>query len=103
MAKVNKNLRCCYNDLTLTLLQFLSTMKFEDAASIPPYLTTAIVGLYAERSQKEAPQLLPPWIEGGRGKYNGEPIVIFGGASSVGQFSKCSLATIYREASLTTF
>ena len=61
-------------------------MTFEDAASMPLCLTTAVVGLYAARTQKEAPQLLPPWIEGGRDKYKDEPIVIFGGASSVGQF-----------------
>ena len=63
-------------------------MKFEDAASIALCLTTAVVGLYAARTSKEAPQLLPPWVEGGRDKYKDEPIVIFGGASSVGQFGK---------------
>ena len=31
--------------------------------------------------------LVAPWEEGGLGKYAGKPIVIFGGASSVGQYS----------------
>lgn len=32
--------------------------------------------------------MLAPWKEGGRGKYAGQPIVIFGGSSSVGQFGE---------------
>ncbi|VDB83121.1 unnamed protein product [Peniophora sp. CBMAI 1063] len=31
-------------------------------------------------------ELTPPWKEGGLGKYSGQPIVVFGGSSSVGQF-----------------
>lgn len=30
--------------------------------------------------------LTPPWEAGGRGKYHDQPIVVFGGATSVGQY-----------------
>lgn len=49
-------------------------------------LTTAAVGLYNSKENGYGAGLYPPWEEGGRGKYAGKPIVIFGGASSVGQF-----------------
>ena len=35
--------------------------------------------------------LTPPWEAGGRGKYHGQPIIVFGGASSVGQYGKLSI------------
>ena len=49
-------------------------------------MATAGMGLY---DKKQKPMgglgLTPPWVEGGRGKYAGEPIIIMSGASGVGQ------------------
>ncbi|CCM04347.1 uncharacterized protein FIBRA_06519 [Fibroporia radiculosa] len=59
------------------------SLSFEEAASIPLGITTAAIGLY---SKVGGAGLFPPWEEGGRGLYRGKPIVVFGGASSVGQF-----------------
>ena len=64
-------------------------MTFDQAASISVTLTTAAVGLYHSRKDGYGAGLLPPWEAGGRGKYAGQAIVIFGGASSVGQFGQC--------------
>ncbi|KAF7979686.1 hypothetical protein HWV62_41695 [Athelia sp. TMB] len=64
-------------------------VTFDQAASISVTLTTAAVGLYHSREHGYGAGLLPPWEAGGRGKYAGQPIVIFGGASSVGQFGQC--------------
>ena len=69
-------------------------MKFEDAASIPITLTTAIVGLYADRQSKDAPHFIPPWEEGGRDKYKGQPILITGGSTSVGQYGGSAFPTL---------
>ncbi|EMD31500.1 hypothetical protein CERSUDRAFT_162941 [Gelatoporia subvermispora B] len=63
-----------------------SNITVDEAATIPLGLATAALGLfdlYAAGSAK----LFPPWVEGGRGKYAGKAIVIFGGASSVGQYT----------------
>ncbi|CCM07171.1 uncharacterized protein FIBRA_09510 [Fibroporia radiculosa] len=61
----------------------LALLSFEEAASIPLGITTAAIGLY---SKVGGAGLFPPWEEGGRGLYRGKPIVVFGVASSVGQF-----------------
>ena len=36
-------------------------------------------------------QLTPPWVEGGLNKYAGQPFVVLGGSSSVGQFGTSKL------------
>ncbi|KAJ3557464.1 hypothetical protein NM688_g1456 [Phlebia brevispora] len=55
-------------------------------ATIPLSLGTTAVGLC---NKKIVPYggaaLIPPWEEGGRGKYSGQPFLIIGGSSSVGQ------------------
>ncbi|KDQ52649.1 hypothetical protein JAAARDRAFT_39904 [Jaapia argillacea MUCL 33604] len=58
----------------------------EQAASIPSTLATAVLGLYVKQPVKGSAGLYPPWEQGGRGKYSGKPIVVFGGSSSIGQF-----------------
>ncbi|KAG6372554.1 chaperonin 10-like protein [Boletus reticuloceps] len=55
----------------------------EAAASILIAFAPFAVATYAQRPQGIA--LTPPFEEGGLGKYAGRPIVIFGGAASVGQ------------------
>lgn len=58
-------------------------------------LGTAALGLFTPHVRPgrhfNSVSLVAPWEEGGRGKYAGKPIVIFGGASSVGQYSTSSL------------
>ncbi|KAG6372555.1 chaperonin 10-like protein [Boletus reticuloceps] len=58
-------------------------LSYEEAASILIAFAPFAVATYAQRPQGIA--LTPPFEEGGRGKYAGRPIVIFGGAASVGQ------------------
>ncbi|OCH89712.1 GroES-like protein [Obba rivulosa] len=55
----------------------------DQAATIPLCLATAALALFDAGSAG----LFPPWEEKGRGKYAGKPIVVFGGATSVGQFA----------------
>ncbi|KIJ27305.1 hypothetical protein M422DRAFT_94435, partial [Sphaerobolus stellatus SS14] len=58
-----------------------SNISFDQAASIPLCLMTAAVGLYV----KDGAGLQAPW-DGGEGKCSGQSILIYGGASSVGQY-----------------
>ncbi|KAH8101000.1 GroES-like protein [Cristinia sonorae] len=61
-------------------------LTFDEAATIPLGLATAAIGLYNETWERGGANLVAPWSEGGRGKYARQPIVVFGGSSSVGQF-----------------
>lgn len=77
-----------YNIITSDLLAKIpSNLTFDQAASIPLTLDTAALGLYAKPGVRGGADLIPPWAPGGRGKYAGQPIFVFGGASSVGQFA----------------
>ncbi|KAG6372052.1 chaperonin 10-like protein [Boletus reticuloceps] len=58
-------------------------LSYEEAASILIAFAPFAVATYAQRPQGIG--LTPPFEEGGRDKYAGRPIVIFGGAASVGQ------------------
>lgn len=51
-----------------------------------------VVALYAQRPEGLA--YLAPWLEGGNGKYAGQPILIMGGTSTVGQYGACKLNLI---------
>ena len=64
-------------------------ITLDQASALPVVLATAALGLYNEK--KSGAGLTAPW-EGGRGKYAGQPILIIGGSSSVGQIGK-SLST----------
>ncbi|KAI0091066.1 GroES-like protein [Irpex rosettiformis] len=61
----------------------------DQAATIPLVLATAVLGLYGSKASGSArgdgAGLTPPWEEGGRGKYAGQPILVIGGSSAVGQ------------------
>lgn len=72
-------------------------LTFDQASAIPVTLTTAACGLYCDRqvSGFGGAGLLSPWEEGGRGKYSGEPIVILGASSSVGQYSTFHMSWSY--------
>ncbi|KAI0783891.1 GroES-like protein [Irpex lacteus] len=66
-----------------------SNISFEEGASIPLGLTTAAFGLYYGKistGELRGAELVAPWEAGGRGKYAGQPILVVGGSSSVGQY-----------------
>ncbi|KAI0091079.1 GroES-like protein [Irpex rosettiformis] len=65
-----------------------SNLTFEQGSTIPLVLATAAFGLYSGKvttGELRGAELTAPWEEGGRGKYAGQPIVIVGGSSAVGQ------------------
>jgi len=61
-----------------------SNLSFDQAASLPVAIATAAIGLYHPDPSSGA-SLSPPWEASGRGKYASQPLVVFGGSSSVGQ------------------
>ncbi|EPQ59786.1 GroES-like protein [Gloeophyllum trabeum ATCC 11539] len=65
-----------------------SRISLEEAASVPLAFVTAAFGLYGSGREGETSRtgLAAPWQEGGQGKYEGKPILVLGGASSVGQY-----------------
>jgi NADPH:quinone reductase-like Zn-dependent oxidoreductase len=75
-----------YFKTPMTPPQIPSNISFDEAASIPLGLATAALGLFGPRAEG-LQSFIPPW-SGGEGKYANQPIVIFGGSSSVGQYSK---------------
>ncbi len=61
-------------------------ITFDQASTIPLTLATAALGLYNQKlSPYGGAALTAPWLDGGRGKYAGQPILVIGGSSSVGQ------------------
>ncbi|KAL4242309.1 zinc-containing alcohol dehydrogenase family protein, partial [Abortiporus biennis] len=64
-----------------------SNISFDQAASVPLGFATAVIGLYHEPADRGGAGLVAPWSEGGTGKYAGKPIVIFGGSTSVSQYT----------------
>ncbi|KAF9232957.1 chaperonin 10-like protein [Melanogaster broomeanus] len=58
-------------------------LNFDQAATVPLAFDTAAVGLYSEQL---GAGLTPPWVQGGPGKYAGNPILVMGGSSSVGSY-----------------
>lgn len=62
-------------------------LTIDQAATIPLGIATGAIGLYAHGWERGGAELTPPWQTGGSGKYTGQPIVIFGGSSSVGQYT----------------
>ena len=68
-------------------IEIPDNITFDSAATVPVCAIAATVGLYGPEESGGAGRT-PPWEEGGRGKYNDEPIFILGGASSVGQYGE---------------
>lgn len=60
-----------------------NNLSFTDAVTLPLCIFTPALGLY----YKTGANLTPPWDAEGKGKYKGQAAVVFGGASSVGQFA----------------
>ncbi|EKM58633.1 uncharacterized protein PHACADRAFT_253109 [Phanerochaete carnosa HHB-10118-sp] len=66
------------------IAQVPPNVTLDQASTLPIGLATAALGLY-NRKGAGGIALTAPWEESGRGKYAGEPILIIGGASAVGQ------------------
>ncbi|KAI0052284.1 GroES-like protein [Auriscalpium vulgare] len=67
------------------------TISFDEAATVPLGLATAVLGLYGKRDSLTVTGggrtgLTVPWEPAGRGAYSG-PAVVIGGASSVGHYA----------------
>lgn len=67
--------------------QIPDNINFDQAATVPIGLGTAAVGLYARSWARGGADLIPGWEAAGRAKYTNQPIVVFGGSSSVGQYA----------------
>ncbi|KIP04257.1 hypothetical protein PHLGIDRAFT_129607 [Phlebiopsis gigantea 11061_1 CR5-6] len=76
-------------------------ITFDQAATIPSAAATAVLAYYNQPAMPFGGLgLTAPW-DGGRGKYAGEPIVIVGGSSAVGQYGGSSaVSPIIASASL---
>lgn len=81
-----KNERGSYQEYTIASVDYAAkipvAISFDEAASLPIGLMTAATGLYQNGTLGAG--LRAPWDDGGRGSYAGTPILIIGGASSVG-------------------
>ena len=86
-AKVCLNV-ASYSTDTHALHQIPSSMSFDQAAGIPLCFNAAALGFYAPRGTKGGAALTLPWAEDGKTTYKNQPILIFGGASNVGQYGK---------------
>ncbi|KAH7923728.1 GroES-like protein [Leucogyrophana mollusca] len=58
-------------------------ISFDQAASLPLCIATAVIPLYSQPTTGLGYQA--PW-DGGRAKYSGQPILVLGGATSLGQY-----------------
>ncbi|KAF5342021.1 hypothetical protein D9611_002056 [Ephemerocybe angulata] len=68
-----------------TIAKIPSNVSVDEAATIPVTITAAYVAFYS--SKPNGLGLKAPVVPGGKGKYSGTPVVVLGGASSVGQFA----------------
>jgi len=85
---VEDNVSAAFQQFSIASAEFSakipSSVTFDQAASISTGLITAVTGLYQQGDFGAG--LTPPWIEGGQGKYDRKPIVIFGGSGSVASY-----------------
>ncbi|TCD62190.1 hypothetical protein EIP91_007248 [Steccherinum ochraceum] len=71
------------------------SMSFDQAASIPVAVAAPAIGLYGDKVPLGGAGLIAPWQHGGHTEYAKKPILVMGGASSVGQYA-IQFATISR-------
>ncbi|KAI0737454.1 GroES-like protein [Daedaleopsis nitida] len=62
-------------------------ISFDEAASIPLALATAITGLWSHHPEAQSVNFPAPWEEGGTTKFSGQPALVVGGSSSIGQYA----------------
>ncbi|KZP06120.1 GroES-like protein [Athelia psychrophila] len=88
--------QAAFQQYTIALAKYTAkvpqSISIEQAASISAGAATATVGLY--QTKQFGAGLVAPWEQGGQAKYDGKPLLVLGGASSVGayviQFAKLS-------------
>ncbi|KAJ3545778.1 hypothetical protein NMY22_g2300 [Coprinellus aureogranulatus] len=68
-----------------TLSKIPARLSYDEASTIPGTLCTAFIGFY--QAQPHGLGLKYLLEENGRGAYQGEPVIVIGGAGSVGQFT----------------
>ena len=69
--------------------QIPDNISFDQAATLPLTLATTVVGLWAHHSEASESLNFPaPWEEGGTTKFAGQPALIIGGSTSVGQYGQ---------------
>ncbi|KAG2147618.1 chaperonin 10-like protein [Suillus clintonianus] len=77
-----------FQQYTLTIAIFTakipSSVSFDDAATVPLGLDTALVGLYGKEN---GAGITPPWTKSAGDHESKKPIVILGGSSSVGSYT----------------
>ncbi|KAH7920889.1 GroES-like protein, partial [Leucogyrophana mollusca] len=82
------NDKSTFQQYTLAVANFTAKIpakiSYDQAASVPLAFDTAVTGLYG---QWNGAGITPPWEEGGKKKYSGNPIVIMGGSGSVGSYA----------------
>ncbi|EJF65089.1 GroES-like protein [Dichomitus squalens LYAD-421 SS1] len=71
--------------LTLSYTQIPSGFSFDEVATLPVAIATAVLGMYNHHPSSKSAHFIPPWVESGLTAYAGKPALIMGGASSVGQ------------------
>lgn len=66
----------------LTYAKVPPSLTFDRSATIPVAATMAAAGLYNSSTMPTygGAGLVPPWIEKGRNKYAGQPILVIGGS-----------------------
>ncbi|THH28937.1 hypothetical protein EUX98_g5253 [Antrodiella citrinella] len=75
-----------YNlELSHLVAKLPPNLTFDQGATISTAAATAAISFYGPKVDLGGLALTPPWTNGGRGKYAGTPLLIIGGASSVGQ------------------
>ena len=66
-------------------LKFPPSLSFDEAATVPSGVATAVFPLYNPNAPASV-KLTPPWTEEGAGKYAGKACLVLGGAGSMGQY-----------------
>ena len=69
--------------------QIPDNVSFDEAASISLALATVTCGLWSHHPDASSVNFPAPWEEGGTTKYAGQPALILGGSSSIGQYGQC--------------
>ena len=68
------------------LIQIPDNISFDQAASVPLGVATVATGIWAHHPEANSVDFPAPWEEGGKTKFVGQPVLILGGSSCVGQY-----------------
>ena len=73
------------NSFDIEINQIPPSFSFDEVAALPVAIATAVLGMYNQHPSSKSAHFIPPWEEAGLTAYSGKPVLIMGGASSVGQ------------------